>query len=127
MTGGILFKQRYRSRNLPGTAALNVRHLEYIATRPGAVPNPGCGFSLWGRLPGVSAPEQINDLRLAREIVRTASGDHTLWRVILSTDDYRFDGHGRIWHQTYETVERDGKPGIRMYLPSRTAAVLQKA
>ena len=49
------------------------------------------------------------------------------YRVILSTDDYRFDGHGRIWHQEYETVERDGKPGIRMYLPSRTAAILQKA
>ena len=26
----------------------------------------------------------------------------------------------------YETVERDGKPGILLYLPSRTATVLRK-
>ena len=48
------------------------------------------------------------------------------YQVILSTDDYCYGGHGRIWHQTYETTERDGKPGIRLYLPSRTAAVIKK-
>ena len=48
------------------------------------------------------------------------------YQVILSTDDFCYDGHGRIWHQSYDTVERDGKTGIRMYLPSRTAAVLKK-
>ena len=46
--------------------------------------------------------------------------------VVMSTDDHCFGGHGRIWHQTYETVEEDGRPGILLYLPSRTAMVLKK-
>jgi len=48
------------------------------------------------------------------------------YRVVMSSDDYCFGGHGRIWHQDYETVEADGKTGIRLYLPSRTAVVLVK-
>ena len=48
------------------------------------------------------------------------------YQVIMSTDDFRFAGHGRIWHQSYDTVLRDGVPGIRIYLPSRTAAILKK-
>ena len=48
------------------------------------------------------------------------------YQVVMSTDDYCFGGHGRIWHQAYETTERNGQPGIRLYLPSRTAAVIQK-
>jgi len=46
------------------------------------------------------------------------------YRVILSTDDYRFGGDGRIYHQSYESVKENGRHGIRLYLPSRTAAVL---
>ncbi len=46
--------------------------------------------------------------------------------VILSTDDFNFGGQGRIYHMRYETTEEAGKPGIKMYLPSRTAAVLKK-
>ena len=48
------------------------------------------------------------------------------YKVLLSTDDFRFGGQGRIWHQTYHTEERDGKVGICLYLPSRTAVVLKK-
>ena len=48
------------------------------------------------------------------------------YRVTLSTDDFRFGGQGRIWHQTYQTEEREGKVGICLYLPSRTAVVLKK-
>ena len=48
------------------------------------------------------------------------------YRVVLSTDDYCFGGFGRIYHQTYETVEKDGKTGVLLYLPSRTALVLEK-
>ena len=48
------------------------------------------------------------------------------YQVILSTDDYCFGGQGRIWHQTYETVWENGRMGIRLYLPSRTAVVLKK-
>ncbi len=46
--------------------------------------------------------------------------------VILSTDDFNFGGQGRVYHMRYETTEENGKPGIKMYLPSRTAAVLKK-
>ena len=49
------------------------------------------------------------------------------YQVILSTDDYCYGGDGRIYHQTY-TAEKneDGKYGIKLYLPSRTAVVLKK-
>ena len=49
------------------------------------------------------------------------------YRVALSTDDFCFGGHGRVYHQTYETVEQNGQMGILLYLPSRTAIVLEKA
>ena len=48
------------------------------------------------------------------------------YKVILSTDDFCFGGYGRVYHQTYETTEKDGKTGIYIYLPSRTAIVLEK-
>ncbi len=49
------------------------------------------------------------------------------YQVVMSTDDYCYGGDGRIYHQTYETETLpDGSVGIRMYLPSRTAAVLKK-
>ena len=49
------------------------------------------------------------------------------YRVIMTTDDYCYGGQGRIYHQSYETVENaDGQIGIKMYLPSRTAAVIVK-
>jgi 1,4-alpha-glucan branching enzyme len=49
------------------------------------------------------------------------------YKVVMSTDDYCFGGFGRVYHQTYETVEQDGKTGLLLYLPSRTALVLEKA
>jgi len=48
------------------------------------------------------------------------------YQVQLSTDDFCFGGHGRIWHQSYETLEKDGKTGILLYLPSRTGVILKK-
>ena len=48
------------------------------------------------------------------------------YQVELSTDDHCFGGHARVYHQTYETVTENGRPGIRLYLPSRTALVLKK-
>ena len=44
------------------------------------------------------------------------------YQVILSTDDHAFGGSGRIWHESYTAV--DG--GFLLYLPCRTAAILQK-
>jgi 1,4-alpha-glucan branching enzyme len=49
------------------------------------------------------------------------------YQVVMSTDDYCYGGHGRIHHNTYETVQNpDGRIGIKVYLPSRTAMVLTK-
>ena len=49
------------------------------------------------------------------------------YKVIMSTDDHRFGGFGRIYHQSYATsLDKDDKPYIKLYLPSRTAAVLIK-
>ena len=49
------------------------------------------------------------------------------YEVILSSDDFCYGGHGRIAHQRYSTVKSaDGRTGILVYLPSRTAMVLQK-
>ena len=59
---GIVYKQRYANAGrvpkeaIPG---LNVRHLHYIATRPGAVYNEGYGFGLFGSL-RPNAPMHIN-------------------------------------------------------------------
>ena len=49
------------------------------------------------------------------------------YQVLMSTDDFCYGGNGRIYHQTYSTVKNaDGKVGIKVYLPSRTAVVLKK-
>ena len=48
------------------------------------------------------------------------------YEVILTSDDFCFGGHGRIWHQTYTADYVDGALGIQLYLPSRTAVVLRK-
>ena len=48
------------------------------------------------------------------------------YKVVMSTDDFCFGGQGRVYHQSYETVEMDGKPGLLLYLPNRTAIVLEK-
>ena len=48
------------------------------------------------------------------------------YKVMLSTDDFCYGGSGRIYHQTYETItDANGKPGILLYLPSRTAVILR--
>ena len=47
------------------------------------------------------------------------------YRVIASTDDFCFGGQGRIWHQSYATQIHEGRHGLYLYLPSRTAAILQ--
>ena len=49
------------------------------------------------------------------------------YQVILSSDDYCYGGHGRVAHQIYSaTIQPNGKPGILIYLPNRTAIVLKK-
>lgn len=87
MKNGVLFKQRYAPRGKAGTPGLNVRHLQYIATRPGAVYNAGCGFSLWGRLSGDDTIRVQTDLDRAKREVREASQTHTVYRAVLSVND----------------------------------------
>jgi 1,4-alpha-glucan branching enzyme len=48
------------------------------------------------------------------------------YQVQLSTDDFCFGGQGRVWHQSYETLQKNGKTGILLYLPSRTAVIIKK-
>ena len=49
------------------------------------------------------------------------------YRVVMSTDDWHFGGHGRIYHMTYPAARQaDGRIGFMVYLPSRTAMVLEK-
>ncbi len=53
--------------------------------------------------------------------------DEGEYQVILSTDDFCYGGNGRVYHQSYSTIKNaDGKVGIKVYLPSRTAVVLKK-
>ena len=51
-----------------------------------------------------------------------------VYRVVLSTDDVQFGGQGRISKETLYTSERhyDGRISILIYLPSRTAVVLER-
>lgn len=104
MSRGVVFKQSYKSRNLASTATLNRKHLVYIATRPGAVHNPGCAFGLWGRLPGILAPENIDDFRLAKKTVTQASKDHTLYRAIISVDRDTAKQHDLYNRKTWEPL-----------------------
>ena len=49
------------------------------------------------------------------------------YEVILSTDDYCYGGHGRVYHQVYTaTKQPDGRIGFQVYLPNRSALVLKK-
>jgi 1,4-alpha-glucan branching enzyme len=48
------------------------------------------------------------------------------YRVVLSTDDYRFGGHGRIAHEEYKAKKTEGgKIGFNIYLPARSAVVMK--
>ena len=55
------------------------------------------------------------------EIPMEVPGEYT---VVMSSDDYCFGGQGRIYHQTYKTQGENND--LKLYLPSRTAAVLVK-
>ncbi len=49
------------------------------------------------------------------------------YRMIFTSDDYCYGGHGRIYHDTYPATQQEDGWGFRVYLPSRTAAVFVKA
>ena len=52
-----------------------------------------------------------------------APGDY---QVLLSSDDFRFGGQGRVHHLRYTAAaDENGRTGFRIYLPNRTAVVLR--
>ena len=48
------------------------------------------------------------------------------YKVVLASDDFDFGGFGRVHHNTYVAQQVDGGYAVQVYLPSRTAMVLQK-
>ena len=81
----IFYKQRFLSPQEEDVTGRNVAHLKYIATRPGTVYNPGCGFGLWGQLEPAKAPGNIQDLEQAKNLVRRESNrGRILYRAIVS-------------------------------------------
>ncbi len=49
------------------------------------------------------------------------------YQVVLSSDDFCYGGHGRVFHQVYPAMRQpDGRTGLKIYLPCRTAIVLRK-
>jgi len=49
------------------------------------------------------------------------------YQVAMSSDDHCYGGHGRVYHQTYTARKQsDGRVGLQLYLPSRTAIVLKQ-
>lgn len=99
-----VYKQSYKARNIPSTAVLNQKHLIYIATRPGVMCNPECGFGLWGKLPGMVSSQNINDLRLARKEIGAASADHTLYRAVLSVDKQTAQQYDLYNRETWQSL-----------------------
>ena len=100
----IVFTQSYKSKNLPSTRILNQKHLVYIATRPGVMRNPDCGFGLWGKLPGMTASKNINDLRTAYQAVGKASENHTLYRSIISVNKNTATEYGLYDRETWQKL-----------------------
>lgn len=101
---GVVFKQRYKPVNVKSTPTLNRKHLVYIATRKGAIHNPGCAFGLWGRLPGMLDSENINSLTTAKRIITEASKSHTIYRAILSVDNDTAKEHGLYERGMWQTL-----------------------
>lgn len=100
----VVYKQTFKPRASSGTPGLNVSHLQYIATRPGVVKNPECGFGLWGRLSGDPISKNQTDLERAKADIREASQSHTLYRGLVSVgkeDAENFDLYNR---ETWEAL-----------------------
>lgn len=82
----VVFKMSYKSKNDPKTRGLNLRHLEYIATRPGVMKNPNCGFGAFGQIDKMRSSGMIYDLRLAQKEISDVSKTCTIYRAILSVN-----------------------------------------
>lgn len=101
---GVVFKQRYKPVNVKSTPTLNRKHLVYIATRKGAIHNEGCSFGLWGRLPGMLEPENVNSLATAKRIVTDVSKAHTVYRAVISVDGDTAKEHDLYERGAWQTL-----------------------
>ena len=65
----------------------------------------------------------------SQEHVFLYCGDDTdQWHVTMSTDDHQFGGWGRIAHDpVYSTADTPHGRGFFIYLPARSALVLERA
>lgn len=103
---GIVFKQRFNPVSSEKTPGLNVRHLQYIATRPGAVYNRGCGFGLWGRLPGQRQPEDIQSLDQAKALLQQVSQRRTVYKAVISVGKKDAAQNGLYDRSAWEQLTR---------------------
>ena len=47
------------------------------------------------------------------------------YRVVMTTDDWKYGGQGRIWHENHSAqIPGDKDAAVMLYLPARTATVL---
>jgi len=104
MSGGIVFKQRYKPVNVKSTPILNGKHLIYIATRKGAIHNRDCSFGLFGRLPSMTAAEDINNLDWAVTEIRSVSRRRTVYRAVLSVDGAAAKEHDLYSRETWQKL-----------------------
>lgn len=109
---GIVFKQRFNPVASAKTPGLNMRHLQYIATRPGTVYNRGCGFGLWGRLPGERQPEDIQNLDAAKELLREVSQRRTVYRAVISVGAKDAEQNGLYDRAAWEQLARQHMAAI---------------
>lgn len=107
MGSTVIYKQWYKTRADPSTPGLNVRHLQYISTRPGAVYNQGCGFGLWGQLQAGGSVRIQSDLAAAKRTVREASKNHTIYRALISVGKKTAQEHGLYDREHWETLVAD--------------------
>lgn len=105
---GIIYKQRYaNAARVPRAAipGLNVRHLQYIATRPGAIYNEGYGFGLFGSLRANAPMADINSLTDAKKLIRAESErGRTMFRAVVSMGEPDASERGFYDRQKWETL-----------------------
>jgi hypothetical protein len=103
-TLSVVYKQRYNPKANPNTPVRNASHLVYIACRKGVVPNPECGFGLWGRMEKEGKPGNIDNLRKATEEMRELSKKHTVYRVILSLKEETALAKGLVGREEWQRL-----------------------
>lgn len=102
----IVYKQSYVSKSDKSARQIARHRLYYYATRPGVVCNRGCGFGLWGKLPGMKTIDIIQDLAPAVDVVSAAAEHHTLFYGTLSVDEKTAQQFGMYDRTAWERLLR---------------------